>query len=359
MAITIKGTDNSASLPAYTGSDPDTGMFFPAADTIAFAEGGTEVMRIDSSGQVGLGFIPNAGQGTLQTVRVISGGAPVTSGTSDPNQAAMLGAGAVQLSYGAYPAGTGWLQMRASGSFALNYDLALLPNGGNLGIGTSSPSGRFHVRQDQDGVTRSILHNRNASGTPIVELDFITGAVDLSDSRYAYIQSGGGSSQYIAFGTGQGASPTERMRIDSAGRVTMPYQTAFYAYGGSTQSFSGAQTSTVFQLNTQDSLGSRSTGYNTSTYRFTAPVAGAYFFAARMVNTTSNATGPELIFRKNGSTSWYGAINYISNSYATTSGQVIIYLSASDYVDVVIVNNNSTTFTLDTTRSNFMGYLIG
>jgi hypothetical protein len=30
-------------------------MFFPAADTIAFAEGGTEVMRINSSGQVGIG----------------------------------------------------------------------------------------------------------------------------------------------------------------------------------------------------------------------------------------------------------------------------------------------------------------
>jgi hypothetical protein len=42
--------------PALTTSgDTNTGMFFPAADTIAFVEGGTEVIRIDSSSNVGIG----------------------------------------------------------------------------------------------------------------------------------------------------------------------------------------------------------------------------------------------------------------------------------------------------------------
>ena len=40
---------------APTG-DTNTGIFFPAADTIAFAEGGAEAMRIASDGDVGIGI---------------------------------------------------------------------------------------------------------------------------------------------------------------------------------------------------------------------------------------------------------------------------------------------------------------
>jgi len=46
----------TVSLPAITTSgDTNTGIYFPAADTIAFTEGGTEAMRINASGQVGIG----------------------------------------------------------------------------------------------------------------------------------------------------------------------------------------------------------------------------------------------------------------------------------------------------------------
>jgi hypothetical protein len=46
----------SASAPAiYPTGDTNTGIFFPAADTIAFSEGGAEAMRLDSSGNVGIG----------------------------------------------------------------------------------------------------------------------------------------------------------------------------------------------------------------------------------------------------------------------------------------------------------------
>jgi hypothetical protein len=62
IALTPKGTGGvvfpagAVGTPAITTSgDTNTGIFFPAADTIAFAEGGAEAMRINSSGNVGIG----------------------------------------------------------------------------------------------------------------------------------------------------------------------------------------------------------------------------------------------------------------------------------------------------------------
>jgi hypothetical protein len=53
FATISAGTELLPSIAPST--DTNTGMFFPAADTIAFAEGGAEAMRINSSGQVGIG----------------------------------------------------------------------------------------------------------------------------------------------------------------------------------------------------------------------------------------------------------------------------------------------------------------
>jgi hypothetical protein len=51
----VSDIDGTVSTPAIRGTDSNTGIFFPAADTIAFSEGGVESMRIDSSGNVGIG----------------------------------------------------------------------------------------------------------------------------------------------------------------------------------------------------------------------------------------------------------------------------------------------------------------
>jgi hypothetical protein len=64
MTLILSGTngvsdiDGSAATPAIRGTDANTGIFF-GADIIGFSEGGVESMRIDSSGNVGIGASPS------------------------------------------------------------------------------------------------------------------------------------------------------------------------------------------------------------------------------------------------------------------------------------------------------------
>ena len=91
--MTVANFTNIVSTGTGTASDPairptgdtNTGIFFPAADTIAFSEGGTESMRIDSSGNVGVGLTPTSRNNTrLQIVDGI--GFPATAvASSDVN----------------------------------------------------------------------------------------------------------------------------------------------------------------------------------------------------------------------------------------------------------------------------------
>jgi len=56
MTITINGTtgiagvDGSAATPAVQGADTNTGIFFPAADQVGLAAGGSQVLLVNASG---------------------------------------------------------------------------------------------------------------------------------------------------------------------------------------------------------------------------------------------------------------------------------------------------------------------
>ena len=52
----ISGVDGSAGTPAVQGTDTNTGVFYPAADTVGVSTGGSERVRVDSSGNVGIGY---------------------------------------------------------------------------------------------------------------------------------------------------------------------------------------------------------------------------------------------------------------------------------------------------------------
>ena len=85
---------------------------------------------------------------------------------------------------------------------------------------------------------------------------------------------------------------TTAMTIDSTGRILQPAKPAFRAYLTADQSAPSANTFTTVQYNaTNYNIGGH---YNTSTYTFTTPVAGIYYFYhsySYVANTGSEASG--------------------------------------------------------------------
>jgi hypothetical protein len=128
----VSGVDGTASNPSYEGTDSNTGIFFPAADTIAFSEGGTEAMRIDSSGNVGIGT--SSPSGNFQ----ISGANPRTrlTNTSGTTTTVLQGSDS-----GAAFIGT---ETNAPYYFVTNNtERARIDSNGNMMVGTTTPVGQF------------------------------------------------------------------------------------------------------------------------------------------------------------------------------------------------------------------------
>jgi hypothetical protein len=99
---------------------------------------------------------------------------------------------------------------------------------GNLGVGTvtaAAAAGKIHSRADQNTVkSLLVLQNKDGGSAAGGGIDFVNGPVDRADNRFAYIRGLiTGASQngnHLAFGTNpNGGEPTERMRIDSSGRL--------------------------------------------------------------------------------------------------------------------------------------------
>jgi hypothetical protein len=128
----------SVAAPAFSfNGDPDTGIYSPGANQLAFALAGLEAARFENA---------NFAVGTASALHrftaantSISGGAPASSGSAaDPNAVARMQVGSVVIDFGAYLSGQIWLQCRNSGNYATNYDVIINPNGANIGLGTNS-----------------------------------------------------------------------------------------------------------------------------------------------------------------------------------------------------------------------------
>jgi hypothetical protein len=103
MSLILNGTDGlsdvdgSAATPAIRGTDANTGIFFPAADTVAISEGGVESVRFDSNGNSLFGTTTNTNNSRVVSNGVVestTGGFRFPDGTT---QTTAAGAGPISL----------------------------------------------------------------------------------------------------------------------------------------------------------------------------------------------------------------------------------------------------------------------
>jgi hypothetical protein len=246
----------TVSAPAITTTgDTNTGIFFPAADTIAFTEGGVEAMRITSAGNVGIG-VSSVGNKLViaQPVSTTFGTAGTYVGLGDvensAGQTVLIGFGYRGSPTNEYPAVMGYLATSNAGnqSGALVFgtrnvttntaptERMRIDSAGNVGIGTNNPATKLVV-SDTTGATIRI--NSTKDGTWTVGESF--GALEFygndtsgtGPSTRAVIEalssSTFGLSTNLVFKINNGGgAATEYLRIDSAGLVgiktTSPYK---------------------------------------------------------------------------------------------------------------------------------------
>jgi hypothetical protein len=121
-----------------------------------------------------------------------------------------------------------------------------------------------------------------------------------------------------------------------------------------TQGFSGNNTVIVFQ-SVQHNIGNH---YNSTNGRFTAPVTGSYFFGYQGISassTTSNEQNMSLVINSTTGICDARARGYTEGSLHL---KTVVYLTAGDYVTVVISNANTSTYPAGF-HNQFFGHFIG
>ena len=214
----------SAAAPAITTSgDTNTGMFFPAADTIAFSEGGVEAMRLDSAGNMGIGTSSPGVK--LDTVGVVRG----TFNSSSIGGATAHGfefrnaTTTTKALIGGYDSSTGaYIQAVNFGTAYEN--LILQPNGGNLGLGVTPSAWFANGKAVQVGAGASLLGTTTASQMLVGANYFFNGSNNIyiaSQAASYYQQFAGAHSWHTApSGTaGNAITFTQAMTLDASGNL--------------------------------------------------------------------------------------------------------------------------------------------
>jgi len=190
----------TAALPVFTTTgDVNTGIFFPAADTIAFAEGGAEAMRIDSSGRLSIGGT------TVTDTHLLN----IQGSTASHNIGVVLNkTNSTAQIWGITNSGP-----LAFYNYTGSSEVARFDTSGNFLVGKTTADGNAVL--DVNGVIKakvSLKAKNNASNVSYYE--FEENSTNLS---YSYIGGDARTTGFINFST----NATERARITSNGNVLL------------------------------------------------------------------------------------------------------------------------------------------
>lgn len=158
---------------------------------------------------------------------------------------------------------------------------------------------------------------------------------------YAYDDGGSAATGVVLFG-GTTSAIAKGVDVDSLGRVKMPNQPAFSAK----LSPATSATNTLKFATVQQNIGS---GYNSSTGRFTAPVAGSYYFHCHCL---FNSGAANLSLKKNSTD--YVIMETDESGFHQAVISAVVPLAAGDYVEIVVYMGS-----VYGNYDNFSGYLIG
>jgi len=293
---------------ALSGGESGTAGYF-----LTFKTDGSERARIDASGNVGIGLT--------------NPGVPLHVKGFNNGNVMIVDATGTAANY--------IFDVRDDGTSVFRVDPS-----GNVGIGTSSPVYNLQV---QAGSPIIAAQSSGANGTRLL-LSAEDGAVYIGNTYSS-------SNVPIIFTQAGTSSGVERMRIDTAGRVTMPYQPAFQTNGAGYSLVANE----IYAIR-PSALFNTGGHYNVVNGRFTAPVTGKYKFHFLFTTATSGAAAPSLYFRRNGSGAHGRVLNYYAQ-YSSTSAHVVFDLNAGDFVEAVIEPWNSAAVVV--WETSWGGYLIG